>query len=60
MELYERAAALLKSGTALVRITALPICEELSRLKSEIKNDEAPKLSAFRESMNASLDALRK
>ena len=60
MEFYNRALACIKMGAPLVRITSLPVRERLSRLKSQIKNDDVESLSAFEHDMLAELDQIER
>jgi V/A-type H+-transporting ATPase subunit A len=46
MEFHKRAEAAIKAGTPLPKITALPIRERLSRLKSEVRNEDMDGLRA--------------
>ncbi len=39
MDFYKRALDLIKNGAPLIRITSLPVCEEIIRLKSLVPND---------------------
>jgi V/A-type H+-transporting ATPase subunit A len=60
MQFYERAKVCIKLGAPLIKITSLSIRESLSRLKSEIKNDDSPGLAEFERSMQAALDELER
>jgi V/A-type H+-transporting ATPase subunit A len=57
MAFYEKALRCIKFGAPLMKITELPIREKLSRLKSEVKNDDAAAaLVDFEREMNAALE----
>jgi V/A-type H+-transporting ATPase subunit A len=60
MEFHERAATCIKLGAPLIKITSLSIREELSRLKSTVKNDDSNALSGFEQGMRASLEELER
>jgi V/A-type H+-transporting ATPase subunit A len=59
MDFYKKAAACLKLGAALHEVTAHNIRETLSRLKSEIRNDELAKLETLGHDMRKELDAIQ-
>ena len=44
MDYYSSALALIKSGAPLVKLTGLPVREEIMRIKSKYTNDEADKI----------------
>jgi V/A-type H+-transporting ATPase subunit A len=58
MEFYERAQTCIKLGAPLMKITSLPIREHLSRLKSEVKNDDLGALGDFESEMRGALEEL--
>lgn len=60
MDFHERASACIKAGAPLLKINALPVRERLSRLKSEVANDDASALVGFEREMRAELDALER
>ncbi|MDR0720542.1 MAG: V-type ATP synthase subunit A [Treponema sp.] len=60
MEFHERAATCIKLGAPLIKITSLSIREELSRLKSTVKNDDTEALSGFEQGMRTSLEELER
>jgi V/A-type H+-transporting ATPase subunit A len=60
MEFHERSATCIKLGAPLFKITSLPIREELSRLKSGIKNEDAGGLAEFERNMRTSLEELER
>jgi V/A-type H+-transporting ATPase subunit A len=60
MEFHERAATCIKLGAPLIKITSLSIREELSRLKSTVKNDDANALSGFERGMRTGLEELER
>ena len=60
MEFHERAMTCIKLGAPLFKITSMSIREELSRLKSSVKNDDAGGLGEFERNMRAGLDELER
>ena len=60
MEYYRRAQALVKKGALLMRVSNLPVCEELVRIKTTYKNDEIDKIQEVREHMNVQLGELER
>jgi V/A-type H+/Na+-transporting ATPase subunit A len=60
MEFYDRANTCIKLGAPLMKITSLSIREGLSRLKSDVKNDQADGFAEFEHEMRADLDVLER
>jgi len=60
MEFYERANTCIKLGAPLLKITSLSIREDLSRLKSSVKNDEPGGFTEFEQGMRADLETLER
>jgi len=60
MEFYEKSRMCIKLGAPLFKITSLSIREGLSRLKSDIKNDDTEGLLGFEREMRAALDSLER
>ena len=60
MEYYNRAVRLVKKGALLMRVTSLPVCEELVRIKTSYKNDELDKIEAVRGELNSQLSELER
>ncbi|MCR4952577.1 MAG: V-type ATP synthase subunit A, partial [Treponema sp.] len=60
MEYYNRAVRLVKKGALLMRVTSLPVCEELVRIKSSYKNDELDKIEKVRGELNSQLGELER
>ncbi|MCQ2575715.1 MAG: V-type ATP synthase subunit A [Treponema sp.] len=60
MEYYKRAVALVKKGALLMRVTNLPVCEELVRIKTSYKNDELEKIQEVRDHMNAQMGEMER
>jgi V/A-type H+-transporting ATPase subunit A len=58
MEFYDRALACIKLGAPLVVINEMPARERLSRLKSEVKNEDVAALETFASEMRAGLEEL--
>jgi V/A-type H+-transporting ATPase subunit A len=60
MEFHERSQTCIKLGAPLIKITSLSIREELARLKSNVKNDDAEALAEFERGMRAGLEELER
>jgi V/A-type H+-transporting ATPase subunit A len=60
MTFYRRAQTCIKLGAPLTKITSLSIKENLSRLKSLVKNDELGGLDDFERDMKAGLEELER
>jgi V/A-type H+-transporting ATPase subunit A len=60
MEFHERSQTCIKLGAPLFKITSMSIREELSRLKSSVKNDDPGGLAEFERSMRAGLEELER
>ncbi|MCR4735234.1 MAG: V-type ATP synthase subunit A [Treponema sp.] len=60
MEYYNRALRLVKKGALLMRVTSIPVCEELVRIKTLYKNDELEKIEAVRGELNSQMSELER
>ena len=60
MDYYSSALALVKSGAPLVKLTGLPVREEIMRIKSKYTNDEADKIQDVKMHLENQLDELRR
>jgi V/A-type H+-transporting ATPase subunit A len=60
MRFHERAEICIKLGAPLIKISSLSIREELSRLKSRVRNEEGEKLSDFELQMEGALEELER
>ncbi|GHU81048.1 ATP synthase subunit A [Spirochaetia bacterium] len=60
MEFYKRSLSCIHLGAPLIKITSLPIRERLSRLKSEVKNDDPQGMADFEQEMRGSLEELER
>jgi V/A-type H+-transporting ATPase subunit A len=60
MEFHDRSQTCIKLGAPLFKITSMSIREDLSRLKSGVKNDDAEGLAEFERNMRAGLDELER
>jgi V/A-type H+-transporting ATPase subunit A len=60
MEFHERSKTCIKLGAPLTKITATGLKEELSRLKSTVKNDSLAELDLFGAKMRAALEELER
>jgi V/A-type H+-transporting ATPase subunit A len=58
MEFHERALTCIKLGSPLSKITDTGLKEELSRLKSTVKNDDPGELDIYEHKMRGALEAL--
>jgi V/A-type H+-transporting ATPase subunit A len=58
MLFYEKSQACIKLGATLAMVSAHTIRETLSRLKSEVKNDDLTPLDTFEDEIRKSLDGL--
>jgi V/A-type H+-transporting ATPase subunit A len=58
MEFHEKSDACIKLGAPYSEITSLFIRERLSRLRSEIKNEDIERLTEFEQEMRTALDEL--
>ena len=58
MEFHRRAEESIKAGAPLVKITAMPIRERLSRLKSLVPNDKPEEIRAVERELAAAFDEL--
>jgi V/A-type H+-transporting ATPase subunit A len=60
MEFYDRSQVCIKLGAPLIKITSLSIREQLSRLKSGVKNDDAGGIAEFEREMRSNLEELER
>jgi V/A-type H+-transporting ATPase subunit A len=60
MEFYRRSLTCITLGAPLLKITALPVREQLARLKSTVPNDNPEPLSRFEQEMKNSFDELER
>ncbi|HCM29056.1 MAG: V-type ATP synthase subunit A [Treponema sp. GWB1_62_6] len=60
MNFHERAAACIKLGAPLIKITSLPIRERLARLKSDVGNEDSLALVEFERELKNSFDELER
>ncbi|MDR1971669.1 MAG: V-type ATP synthase subunit A [Treponema sp.] len=60
MDFHRRSQGCIKLGAPLTKITSLPIREDLSRLKSLVKNDELGGLDDFEREMRSGLEDLER
>jgi V/A-type H+-transporting ATPase subunit A len=60
MDFHSRAQSCIKLGAPLIKITSLSIRERLSRLKSDIKNDDPGGLTEAEQEMRSGLDVLER
>ncbi|MDR0642969.1 MAG: V-type ATP synthase subunit A [Treponema sp.] len=60
MDFHRRALGCIKLGAPLTKITSLPIRENLSRLKSLVKNDELSGMEDFEREMRGALEELER
>ncbi|MDL2229940.1 V-type ATP synthase subunit A, partial [Treponema sp. OttesenSCG-928-L16] len=60
MSFFKKADLCIKLGAPLIKISSLPIRERLSRLKSEVENNDDEALVEFEQEMNGSLEELER
>lgn len=60
MEYYKRADALVKNGALLGKVTNLPVCDELVRIKMQYPNNEIEKIEEIRSRINQQLGDLER
>ncbi|QTQ14472.1 V-type ATP synthase subunit A [Treponema parvum] len=60
MDFYRRALAVIKEGAPLVRVNALPVKEEITRIKSEIPNDRLDKIKEIEGHLDTQMSELEK
>ncbi|MCQ2594248.1 MAG: V-type ATP synthase subunit A [Treponemataceae bacterium] len=60
MEFYEKSLALIKGGAPLVKVTALPVREEIVRIKTSIANDKLSEITAITGHMTEQFEGLEK
>lgn len=60
MEFYRRAAAIIKMGAPLIRITDLPVREEIIRIKTTVPNDKLDQIGIVEAHMNEQLSSIER
>ncbi len=60
MEFYRRAAAIIKMGAPLIRITDLPVREEIIRIKTSVPNDKLDQIGIVEAHMNEQLSSIER
>ena len=60
MEFYEKSLALIKGGAPLVKVTALPVREEIVRIKTSVANDKLNEISTITAHINEQFEGLEK
>ena len=60
MEYYRRADAVVKRGALLMRVTNLPVCDELVRIKMQYSNDQIDKIEEIRNRLDQQLGELER
>ena len=60
MEYYRRADAVVKRGALLIRVTSLPVCDELVRIKMQYPNDQIDKIEEIRNRLDQQLGELER
>ena len=58
MQFYERSIALIKSGSPLLKITALPVREDIIRIKTSVANDNLSEITKVRMKMDDQFSAI--
>ncbi|MDD5930038.1 MAG: V-type ATP synthase subunit A [Spirochaetales bacterium] len=60
MEYYKRALKCIKAGATLAQLVALPVCEEITRIKMTIPNDKIQEIAKVRENLDTQLGELER
>ena len=60
MEYYRRADAVVKRGALLMRVTSLPVCDELVRIKMQYPNDQIDKIEEIRGRLDEQLGEIER
>jgi V/A-type H+-transporting ATPase subunit A len=60
MEYYRRADAVVKQGALLMKVTKLPVCDELVRIKMQYSNDQIDKIEEIRGHLDEQLGELER
>lgn len=60
MTFYRRAAAIIKMGAPLIRITDLPVREEIIRIKTSVPNDKLDQIGIVEAHMNEQLSSIER
>jgi V/A-type H+/Na+-transporting ATPase subunit A len=60
MNFYKAALGVIKNGAPLVKVTSLPVCEEIVRIKSKYKNDEVDKIDQVKANLENQMGELQR
>ncbi len=60
MEYYHRADAVVKHGALLLRVTNLPVVDELVRIKMQYTNDQIDKIEEIRTRLDQQLGEIER
>ena len=60
MEYYRRADAVVKNGALLIKVTSLPVCDELVRIKMQYANDQINKIEEIRNRLDQQMGELER
>ena len=60
MNFYKAALGVIKNGAPLVKVTSLPVCEEIIRIKSKYKNDEVDKIDEVKANLENQMGELQR
>ncbi len=60
MEFYKRALACIKAGSPLTQVVALPVCDEIVRIKMVYKNEEMDKIAEVRNHLDSQMSEVER
>ena len=60
MTYYKRAAACIKAGAPLTQVVALPVCDEIVRIKMVYKNDEMDKINEIKNHLDSQISEVER
>ncbi len=60
MNYYKRAAACIKAGATLSQVVALPVCDEIVRIKMVYKNEEMDKINEIRNHLDSQISEVER
>ena len=60
MTYYKRAAACIKAGATLSQVVALPVCDEIVRIKMVYKNEEMDKINEIKTHLDSQMSEVER
>jgi V/A-type H+/Na+-transporting ATPase subunit A len=60
MSFYNKALAVIKNGAPLMKVTALPVCDEIVRIKSQYKNEDTDKIEEVKVRLDSQMGELER